>query len=61
MRGPVATYHLEEWNGMPLEERFYEQDVQKVTVPDDTLSGRDFTTTWTRGENPMVGLGPKIR
>ncbi|XP_068684361.1 uncharacterized protein [Montipora foliosa] len=39
VRGPVVTYHLEEWDGMPLEGSFYEQDVQKVTVPDDALFG----------------------
>ena len=37
VRGPVVTYHLEEWDGTPLEGSFYEQDVQKVTVPDDAL------------------------
>ena len=60
VRGPVVTYHLEEWDGTPLEGRFYEQDVQDVTVSNDALF-RDFTTTWTRGESPMVGLAPKIR
>ena len=33
--GPVATYKLNEYDGTPLKGTFYEQDVQKVTVPDD--------------------------
>ena len=37
VRGPVVTYKLEDWDGTPLEGSFYEQDVQKVTVPDNTL------------------------
>ena len=37
VRGPVVTYKLEEWDGTPLEGNFYEQDVQKVTMPDNTV------------------------
>ena len=37
VRGPVITYQLEEWDGTPLKGSFYEQDVQKVTIPDDAL------------------------
>ena len=35
--GPVVTYKLKEWDGMPLEGSFYEEDVQKVTVPNEAL------------------------
>ena len=35
--GSMVTYKLEEWDGAPLGGSFYEQDVQKVTVPDDAL------------------------
>ena len=35
--GPVATYKIKEWDGEPIEGTFYEQDVQKVDVPDDAL------------------------
>ena len=34
---PVATYTLTEWNGTPIKGTFYEQDVQKVILPDDAL------------------------
>ena len=34
---PMVTYKLTEWNGMPSKGSFYEQDVQKVVVPDDAL------------------------
>ena len=37
VQGPVITYQLEEWDGTPLKGSFYEQDVQKVTIPDDAL------------------------
>ena len=35
--GPVVTYKLKEWDGTPLEGSFYEEDVQKVTVPNEAL------------------------
>lgn len=35
--GPVATYKLEEWDGSPLKDTFYEQDLQKVNVTDDDI------------------------
>ena len=35
--GPVATYKIKEWDGTPVKGTFYEQDVQKVDVPDDAL------------------------
>ena len=33
----VATYKIKEWDGTPVKGTFYEQDVQKVDVPDDAL------------------------
>ena len=35
--GAVVTYKLKEWDGTPLEGSFYEEDVQKVTVPNEAL------------------------
>ena len=35
--GPVVKYKLKEWDGTPLEGRFYEEFVPKVTVPDEAL------------------------
>ena len=37
VRGPVVTYKLDEWDGTAMEGSFYEEDVQKVTVPDEAL------------------------
>lgn len=34
---PVVTYKLTEWDGTPIKDTFYEQDVQKVLVRDDAL------------------------
>ena len=34
---PVVTYELMEWNDTPIKGSFYEQDFQKVVVPDDAL------------------------
>ena len=36
-RHPVATYRLSEWDGTPIKGTFYEPDVQKVQVWDDSL------------------------
>ena len=36
-RHPVVTYRLSEWDGMPIKGTFYEPDVQKVQVSDDSL------------------------
>ena len=33
----VVTYILTEWNGTPIKGTFYEQDVQKVVLPDEAL------------------------
>ena len=38
-RHPVVTYRLSEWDGMPIKGTFYEPDVQKVQVSDDSLFG----------------------
>ena len=37
VRGPAVTYKLDEWGGTALDGSFYEEDVQKVTVPDEAL------------------------
>ena len=36
-QGSVPSYKVEEMDGTPLEGTFYEQDLQKVTVDDDSL------------------------
>ena len=33
--GLVMTYHLAEWDGITVEWQFYEEDVQRVTIPED--------------------------
>ena len=49
--GRVATYKLKKWDGTPLEGGFYEEDVQKVTVPDGALFHNHLTTTRTSRES----------
>ena len=34
---PVVTYTLTEWNETPIKGTLYEQDVQKVVLPDESL------------------------
>ena len=34
---PVVTYKLTEWDGTPIKGTFYQEDVQKVVLPDDAL------------------------
>ena len=34
---PVVTYTLTEWNGTYIKGTFYEEDVQKVVLPDKAL------------------------
>ena len=34
---PVVTYKLTEWDGTPIKGTFYQEDVQKLLLPDDTL------------------------
>ena len=36
-RHPVVTYRLSEWDGTPIKGTFYEPDVPKVQVSDDSL------------------------
>ena len=36
-RQPVVTYKLTEWDGEDIKGTFYEEDVQKVQVPDNAL------------------------
>ena len=36
-RHPVVSYLLSEWDGTPIKGTFYEPDVQKVQVSDDSL------------------------
>ena len=36
-RTPLPTYRLQEWDGMPIKGTFYNEDVQKVHVTDDSL------------------------
>ena len=54
-RHPVVTYRLIEWDGTPIEGTFYEPDVQKVQVSDDSLfrvekvlkrKGRNVLVRW---------------
>ena len=42
---PVVTYELTEWNDTPIKGSFYEQDFQKVVVPDDALFRVDSVET----------------
>ena len=34
---PVVIYKLTEWDGTPIKGTLYQEDVQKVVLPDDTL------------------------
>ena len=36
-RRPLVTYKLTEWDGTPVKGTFYEEDVQKVLVSDESL------------------------
>ena len=36
-RGIVLTYKVDEFDGTPLEGTFYEQELQRVTVDDESL------------------------
>ena len=36
-RSPLPTYRLNEWDGTPIKGTFYNEDVQKVHVTDDSL------------------------
>ena len=54
-RHPIVTYRLSEWDGTPIKGTFYEPDVQKVQVSDDSLfrvekvlkrKGRNVLVRW---------------
>lgn len=54
-RHPVVTYRLSKWDGTPIKGTFYEPDVQKVQVFDDSLfcvekvlkrKGRNILVRW---------------
>ena len=54
-RHPIVTYRLSEWDGTPIKGTFYEHDVQKVQVSDDSLfrvekvlkrKGRNVLVRW---------------
>ena len=53
-RHPVVTYGLSEWDGTPIKGTFYEPDVQKVQVSDDSFrvekvlkrKGRNLLVRW---------------
>ena len=54
-RHPVVTYRLSEWDGTPIKGTFYEPDVQKVQMSDDSLfrvekvlrrKGRNVLVRW---------------
>ena len=56
-RHPIVTYGLSEWSGRPIKGTFYEPDVQKVQVSDDSLfrvekvwkrKGRNVLVRWKR-------------
>ena len=67
---PVVTYKLTEWDGTPIKGTFYQEDVQKVIVPDDTLfridqvlkrKGKQVFVSWKGWPNKKtVGCGNKI-
>ena len=67
---PVVTYKLTEWDGTPIKGTFYQEDVQKVIVPDDTLfridqvlkrKGKQVFVSWKGWPNKKtVGCGKKI-
>ena len=38
---PVVTYKLTEWDGSPIKGKFYEPDLQKVNVTDESLFSID--------------------
>ena len=52
---PMVTYRLSEWDGTPIKGTFYEPEVQKVQVSDDSLfrvekvlkrKGRNVLVRW---------------
>ena len=60
-RHPIVTYRLSEWDGTPIKGTFYEPDVQKVQVSDDSLF-RVENVLKRKGRNVLVrwkGWPPK--
>ena len=52
-RGLVPTYKIQEWDGTPVEGTFYQEDLQKVHIPDDALF-RVEKGVRKRGPNVLV-------
>ena len=52
-RHPVVTYRLSEWDGTPIKGTFYEPNVQKVQVSDDSLF-RGEKVLKRKGRNVLV-------
>ena len=52
-RHPVVTYRLSEWDCRPIKGTFYEPDVQKVQVSDDSLFPREKVLK-RKGRNVFV-------
>ena len=50
---PLMTYTRTEWDGTPIKGTFYERDVQKVLVSDDSLF-RVETVLKRKGSNVLV-------
>ena len=61
--GPVAPYKIKELDGEAIEGTFYEQDVQKVDVPDDAfVSRREGVAVATpRGQGALERVASKVR
>ena len=57
-RHPVVTYRLSEWDGTPIKGTFYEPDVQKVQVSDDSLF---LETERTSRVGPVERLACQVR
>ena len=59
-RRPVVTYRLSEWDGTPIKGTFYEPDVQKVQVSDDSLF-RVEKVLKRKLRTPGVGAVERVR
>ena len=61
-RHPVVTYRLSEWDGTPIKRTFYEPDVQKVQVSDDSLFRVESVETQrTPGVGPVERVACQVR
>jgi len=47
---PIPTYQLSEWDGTPIKGTFYQQDVQKVRVSDESLFRVEKVVKSKRGQ-----------